>query len=182
MISVKRKLLRGDRIVRRWDENISLGGRAAADCEMHICACRGELLKSVAPLFVLFHFPWGPAERGDCGKPVWWLCLPHPIPISILSKVGFLGGSPMMPLFPVWLFAGTRWGRRQWKRGSALVLRKPGVRLTELISGLICSDRFELLEFAFMGGFRSITREVLGTIYLRLTDRDALLLTWQVLM
>jgi len=42
------------------------------------------------------------------------------------------------------------------------------VRLTELISGLICPDRYELLELAFMGDFRSIFKEVLRTICLKL--------------
>lgn len=134
----------------------------------------------------LYLFCWLPLRRRrmvpkeeSAVKPFDDCASPHPTPISILSKVGFLGGAPMMPLFPVWLFAGTQWGRRQWMRGSALVLRKPEVRLTELISDLICPDRYELLELAFMWDFRSIMRDVLGTIYLRLTDWDALLVTRQ---
>lgn len=51
------------------------------------------------------------------------------------------------------------------------------MRLTELISGLICLDRYELLELAFMGDFRSIIKEVLRTICLKLMDWDVLLVT-----
>lgn len=55
------------------------------------------------------------------------------------------------------------------------------MQLTELISGLICPDRYELLGLAFMGDFRSIIKEVLRTICLKLMDWDILLVTGQVL-
>lgn len=155
---------------------------------MHSGACRGEWFKAVAPLFVWFHLPEDQpyALKNERVENPFDGCAPSPsaLTISILSKVGFWGDSPLMPLFPAWLYAWSQWGGGQWERGgfnSTTVLRKPGVRLTELISGLICPDRYELLGLAFMGHFRSIIKEVLRTICLKLMDWDVLLVTWQVL-
>lgn len=51
-----------------------------------------------------------------------------------------------------------------------------GVSLAELISSLICFDKFELLRLAFMGRFQTI----IGSLFSELTDWGELLLNGQI--